>query len=296
MPVVSVVMPVYNGERFLSQAIDSILQQSQDNLELIAVDDGSTDGTRDVLQRYAKEDARVVIVDQARKGIVSALNHGIALSRGKYIARMDADDIAFHDRLAKQCDLMDSIETIVACGTNIIRFGAKHGMLRTAESDAECRNLLNIESCFAHPTVMMRADILKLHSLEYRAESEFSEDYRLWSELSKIGALHNIQKPLLQYRVHSGQVSHRKLVAQRRAHVQIAQSNLSMAGLHLTAEKITDLLWPTVGEIQQAIPYWLSITEFTRHLSLLGCLDPFLRKRLARIRLKNFLRILSKSE
>lgn len=295
MPIVSVVMPVYNGKKYLGQALDSILRQSFDDFELIVINDGSTDDSGEILSAYARKDGRIVVIEQPNLGIVSALNQGIELARGKYIARMDADDIAMPDRFAAQFAFMQINKNVVVCGTNYVRFGNSSGEIRTAESDDACRCILTIESCFAHPTVMMRSEIIKAHGLKYRAESEFSEDYRLWSELSEFGEFRNIQRPLLNYRVHGGQTSEMRMNAQRLAHAAIAENNLRRAGLSINGREVARLLWPNERGSGAALRYAKEMRIFRKQLDSVGLVNIFLKKRLIRIRNKNLAKILVRS-
>src|ERR1700722_7292029 len=116
MPQISVVMSVFNGERFLCQAIDSILAQSFRDFEFIIIDDGSVDSTATILRRYKKEDQRVCIYVQSNLGLVESLNRGCALARGKYIARMDADDVALPGRLLRQFEFLEANSEIGIVG------------------------------------------------------------------------------------------------------------------------------------------------------------------------------------
>src|ERR1700680_111125 len=116
---VSVVMSVFNGERFVSEAIESILHQTFHDFEFIIINDGSTDGTADILSRYQNSDPRVAVHDQQKKGLVQSLNTGCGLARGRYIARMDADDIAFPERLERQINYLEQNPDIALIGSSV---------------------------------------------------------------------------------------------------------------------------------------------------------------------------------
>jgi glycosyltransferase involved in cell wall biosynthesis len=214
MPRVSVVMPVYNGEEHLEPAIESILNQTFRELELLIVDDGSTDGTFAVLQRYARSDSRVRVFRQDHSGIVAALNRGSELARAPYLARMDADDIAFPDRLTKQVKFLDQNTGVALVGgaterisTQWRRTGVK--TLPTAPGEIATR-LFAGEICIIHPTVVMRAKAF-IDVGRYRSAFEGAEDYDLWLRMAERFELANLPDAVLAYRIHPGQVSARRL-------------------------------------------------------------------------------------
>ena len=131
-PIVSVILPVYNEEKYIGSAVDSILSQSLKNIELIIIDDGSTDKTLSILQTY-KKDSRVRIVSQENSGLATALNNGIAISQGKYIARQDADDLSVQDRLEKQVNYMDLHPDIGILGSNYHTIDENDNILATTD-------------------------------------------------------------------------------------------------------------------------------------------------------------------
>jgi glycosyltransferase involved in cell wall biosynthesis len=209
-----VVLPVHNGEDQLEVSIESILGQTLDDLELIVVDDGSTDRTPALLQRFAERDPRVLVCRQDHGGIVAALNRGAGLARASYLARMDADDIAAPDRLAKQAAFLDSNADVALVGGDIeyvlgegrrIRFSP----LPTAPGVIADR-LFAGKDCFVHPTVMIRTDALAQVG-GYRPAFEGAEDADLWLRLAERFPLANLPDVVLAKRVHPGQVSTRRM-------------------------------------------------------------------------------------
>lgn len=210
---VSVVLPVWNGERFLVEAVDSVLSQTVEGMELLLVDDGSTDATADIARGFAARDARVRLITTARRGIADALNAGIAEARGVYVARMDADDICHPERLQKQLAHLDADAGCVAVGSAIEvidETGAHVGMRAFPEHHADIARTL-IEgrwTAIAHPTVVTRRSVL-LSVGCYRAHAMPSEDLDLWFRLSRAGKLANLRKPLLRYRRHANTVGAR---------------------------------------------------------------------------------------
>jgi glycosyltransferase involved in cell wall biosynthesis len=200
-PKVSVLMPVFNGLPFLKDAIESILSQTFCDFEFIIVDDGSTDGTADLLSDYEKKDKRIKVFKNTKnKGIVFSLNRGLKECSGYYIARMDSDDIALKERFNKQVSIMDSDYSIGALGTAILYIDADGKHLDVVR---RCRisgsNLT--ETPLLHPTVMIRKSHLDNHGLTYQEKYRFSEDYFLWLQLSKIAKISAIDNPLLKYRL-----------------------------------------------------------------------------------------------
>jgi len=213
-PRVSVLLPVHNGEEQLEGAIESILRQSLDDFELIVVDDGSTDRTPSLLQQFAARDPRVRVCRQDHGGIVAALNRGARLARAPYLARMDADDIAVPDRLAKQAAFLDSNADIAMVGGSveyILGEGRRAQLRSLPTAPAEiAQRLMDGRHCFVHPTVMIRTDALAEVG-GYRAAFEGAEDADLWLRLVERFRLANLPEIVLAKRVHPGQVSTRRM-------------------------------------------------------------------------------------
>lgn len=219
LPKVSVVMPVRNGERYLALAVTSIVEQSITNWELIAIDDGSTDATLAILQRFAKGDARIRVLTADGTGIVAALNQGIAGSRADLIARMDADDIAMPDRLARQIGFMDAHPGIGAVGSAAIRIdgaGEETGIVDVPTDAASIAAEMLRRNPFIHPTMMMRKAAVEAAGC-YRSGCTYAEDYDLWLRMEEVGGLANLAGPTLRFRVHAAQTSNTKRLAQRAA-------------------------------------------------------------------------------
>ncbi|MGE4298306.1 MAG: glycosyltransferase [Desulfovibrionaceae bacterium] len=186
-PRVSVLMPAYNAAATLAATLDSLLVQTLADCEIVAVDDGSTDATRDIMAAYARRDARVRPVGVAHGGIVAALNAGLAHCRAPYVARMDADDLCLPERLAVQADFLDAHPDVglVACrvafGGDRARFGgyARYVDWTNTLLDHDQISLGRFrESPFAHPSVCFRATVANAHGA-YR-DGPFPEDYELW--------------------------------------------------------------------------------------------------------------------
>lgn len=232
-PTVSVLLPVRNGERFLALALDSLVLQRGVTFEIIAIDDGSSDATPSVLTRYAALHGclRPVIVEGG--GLARALNLGLTLARGRYIARMDADDIALPGRLAAQCEYLDRHPEIGVLGTQAWRIdvdGARRGRIRVPTGQRRVRAGLAVSSVLVHPTVMMRREPL-LAVGGYRPLFDGAEDYDLWLRLSAVTELDNLAEAWLLCRQHGAQVSIRHALRQaQRSALALISHQLRQAG------------------------------------------------------------------
>ena len=210
-PAISVVLPVYNAEAYVSEAVESILAQSFTDFELIAINDGSTDGSGAILRELAARDTRIVLVERPNDGLVSALNEGIESARAEFIARMDADDVAMPERFALQYARMVKEPELAVLGS-LIRLideaGNVTGSGGYSLTPERIARYLRERGCpVAHPTVMMRRGaVLKVGG--YRKAFSHAEDYDLWLRMSDLGyAIANLPQPLLNYRKHGANVS-----------------------------------------------------------------------------------------
>jgi hypothetical protein len=210
-PRVSVLLPVRDGAPFLAEAVESILSQTLGDLELVAVDDGSRDGSDALLESLARRDPRLCLVRQPARGMVAALNRGLAEARGALVARLDQDDVALPDRLARQAAFLDRHPRVaLVCGGAIAidAAGREHYRLRPPRSDAALRAALARGNCVLHPSVMLRAEAVRAAG-GYRAAFLHAEDHDLWLRLAERHALAGLTEPVLRYRVHASQTSHR---------------------------------------------------------------------------------------
>lgn len=206
LPVISVAMPVYNGERYLVAAINSILAQTFNDFELIIIDDGSTDNSVQVLREYEKQDSRIRLIVRENRNLATTLNEIIYLARGRWIARMDQDDIALPHRFERQLQWLDQTGADI-CGSWVRLFGtsASH-ILKHSQTDAAIKMEMLFSTPFAHPTVMMRAELVK--RLNYDKTWEKCEDYDLWERAARAGwQMTNVPETLLLYRQHDSQIS-----------------------------------------------------------------------------------------
>ena len=205
---ISVVMPVYNSEIYVNEAIKSVLSQSFEDFEFIIVNDGSTDDTHSIIQSFTDERIKII---QNKHDFIKSLNIGINNSNGKYIARMDSDDIMHIDRLKIQHSIMNKYPNITVCGTWATTFeeNSHEKMLSSmARGIIEKPILKLIQGNFLfHPTTMLRADFLRDNSLKYESYV-YAEDFKLWSEIAKLGGQFYVEtQSLLYYRISEIQVS-----------------------------------------------------------------------------------------
>ena len=209
---VSVILPAYNCEKYIGKAIESVLQQTFTDFELIIINDGSTDKTEARIHQFA--DPRIIYLQNPEnKGLIYTLNRAIEVAKGNYIARMDSDDICVQERLVKQKEYLDQHpETaMVATTINFIDAnGNDNGMWpldRKMISPALIRSKMPFENCIAHPSIMIRADILK--KLKYNPRQVNIEDYDLWLRMLNRGhVIGKINQPLLWYRMHDDSITH----------------------------------------------------------------------------------------
>ena len=219
-PLVSVVLPVYNGEHYLVEAIESILAQTFENFELIMIDDGSTDSSQQILLEYERRDSRVRVIVRENRGLATTLNESIDISRGKWIARMDQDDIALPYRFEIQLEWLKETGADIS-GSWVRRFGSSDKrVVRLRQTDEAIKMEMLFCSPFAHPSVMMRTALVK--QLRYDKAWEKAEDYDLWERAAEAGwRMTNVPKVLLLYRVHGSQISTTTSARQQQLTLQI---------------------------------------------------------------------------
>jgi glycosyltransferase involved in cell wall biosynthesis len=244
VPLVSVLLSVHNDARFLAAAVESVLRQTVDDLELIVVDDASTDETPAVLS--AVRDSRLRLLrNERRLGLAASLNRGLDEAKGRYAARLDADDVALPQRLESQLARMTATPPVAAVGTGILdldeagRVGTLH---RNPAGTRAVRWLTLFGSPFFHPTVLVDRELLDRHGLRYDPAYLESEDYDLWSRLLELGDGTNLAQPLVLKRVHAGQASLRRSDLQESFQRQVALREIARIAPELDAEAV-ELAW-----------------------------------------------------
>jgi glycosyltransferase involved in cell wall biosynthesis len=222
-------MPAFNAAEFLDEAVTSILDQTFRDFEFIIINDGSTDQTPSILERYQKADQRIRLYHQENKGIIAALNRGCRLARGQYIARMDADDISLPHRLERQLDYIEHHPEIGILGTWIHKI-AQDGSVVGRWSPSPNLNVLKWKhffgGCVCHPSVLMRRSVLEKINY-YREGSAPIEDEDLWLRASAITEFGNVPETLFKYRTWTGSTFQRLQKSSGEAQISLLFSFIS---------------------------------------------------------------------
>ncbi|MCX7986905.1 MAG: glycosyltransferase [Bacteroidales bacterium] len=236
--LVSVIIPCYNVEIYVEEAIYSIMNQTYKDLEIICIDDGSKDRTGEILQKLSHEDSRIIYIQQKKNlKIVETLNRILPLTKGEFIARMDADDICTIDRIEKQVNFMQKHPEIAVVGSWAIKFGKITRKWTPPTSSEDIVEELFLGSPIPHSVVMFRRSILK--DIIYDKNYLYVEDYKLWFDLSKKYKLANIPEFLLYYRIHSSQTCFENPVQTmnlKKLKIEIINYYLAKYGTSITIE------------------------------------------------------------
>lgn len=210
-PLVSVLMSCYNAKRWLHEAGESVLAQTFEDFEFILVDDGSTDDTWNVIQRYRERDQRVVAICKKNTGLADSLNVGIAKARGTWIARLDADDVCEPTRLQEQVAYVRDNPAIILLGTGCVEIDERSDVVKThaypSAHAALVRHLVRVQRFFPHSSAFYLRDAVRRQG-GYRTRMRRAQDWDLWLRLSEYGRLGCLERPLVRIRKHEGQISH----------------------------------------------------------------------------------------
>lgn len=203
-PKVSVILPVYNGDRWLDECIKSVLNQTFQDFEFIIVNDGSTDKTPFIMDKYSSKDNRIILINKPNTGLSDTLNTGLKVSRGKYIARIDSDDICLQDRLKLQVHFLDNNLDYIIVGSSVLyinELGKFLGYSYVFISDSSIKRMMYKINPFVHPSVMIVKSVLDdVNGYEGFIRQDF-EDYYLWHRLRDRGKFYNLPIPLIKYRL-----------------------------------------------------------------------------------------------
>lgn len=241
-PEVSVIMSVYNGGNYLREAMDSILCQTFGDYELIIINDGSTDRTKNILESCS--DSRIWIIHQDNIGLTKSLNRGLRIAKGEYIARMDADDISMPNRLKEQVRYLRNNEEciVVGCRTLLIDSDGDpilRGKEATSHDEIE-QILLEGRGAIPHPSAMFRrGPALEIGG--YREQYAFAQDVDLWLRLADYGRLANLEESLLKYRVHFERISWRKHELQQETVKEILIDTYNRRGMEFPEDLMLNL-------------------------------------------------------
>lgn len=266
-------MSVFNGQAFLVEAIESVLAQTFRDFEFVIVDDGSTDSTPEILNRFAKQDGRIRIHRHANKGRAESLNVGIGLAAGKYVARMDADDIALPHRLERQIEFIENhCEVGVLGGAyELIDVGGQSiNVIRPPLTDSEIRLLMLRYNPMCHPAILMRREVV-LASGGYRAALLDADDYDLFLRMADRSKFANLDEIILQYRIHANQVSIRNmrhqafcgLAARTAASVRRSGRPDPLSGVNIVTPDLLNTLGIASSEISEYVVdfyrWWITL-------------------------------------
>lgn len=230
-PHISVVLPVYNGARYLDEAIESVLLQDYRDLELLIIDDASTDGTQEILTRWAASDPRIRLLrNEQNSGISRSLNVGLAAARGSYIARQDADDVSLQGRFRRQVVVLDARPEVVLVSTNYVFMDAQ-GRIQGQTSVANPPGVVRWRMLFSnaiggHSQVMFRSDVARRIG-GYDVGAPWSEDYDLWTRLLEHGDILVLPFVGMKHRLHDGRSSVVWRAAQRTSSYRITKRMLT---------------------------------------------------------------------
>lgn len=228
---VSVIMSAYNAENYIKEAVDSVLSQSLRNFELIITDDCSTDNTLSIIESY--NDERLVIIEnKEQNGLTFNLNQMIAIAKGEYIARLDADDVCSPSRLIKQAEFLDENQGIFLVCSYAQAIGDKKGIIKTPVSTKEISATLMFRNPIIHSSVMFRNQGIQ-YSLDYKK----SQDYELWVRLSEMGMkFHTIEEPLVLFRYHNFQISNASKSDQLKYSIQVRVDEIKRLGIDINSK------------------------------------------------------------
>lgn len=237
---VSIVMPVYNSERYIEKSILSIINQTFQEFELIIINDGSTDSSSDIISSF-KDDRIKIFNNEENKGLIYSLNKGFALCNGEYIARFDADDISLPTRLSEQVNYLEKHKEICLVSSSAIIFLDKYPFIRKrvilnkAFDDIKSELLFRNKLVY-HPSVMLRSSIIKSNKYRYNNEHQMCEDFGLWQLLSMKNRIEIIKTPLIKYRISKSSITSnsRKDIEFKNSMKKIYKQGLDLLGIDFT--------------------------------------------------------------
>ncbi len=237
MPKVTVLLPIYNGEKYLKEAIESVLGQTFKDFEFLIINDGSTDNSVKIINSY--QDPRIkLIYNEKNLGLIASLNKGFELIQTEYIARMDCDDISSPDRLLKQINYLDQHPKIGVLGSWVKIIGDYDFVGKYYIQHEEIKASLLFNSSLAHPSVVIRKKILDRCNFRYNEKFKHAEDYEMWTRMIEITNFANLPEPLLFYRKHSESISKTQNEAQKINSQEIRLGQLKKIGLEATDEEL----------------------------------------------------------
>lgn len=230
MVPVTFLLPVYNGEKYLAETLQSISNQTFQDFETLIINDGSTDGTQKIIDEFSKRDGRIRCITRENCGLIATLNEGLDRIESKYITRIDADDLCHRQRLELQIQYMEANPQIGVSGTYLRFFGDDDFEFRYPVQSEELKANIIFRPPFGHPSVIMRKDLISRNNLYYDADFVDCEDYKLWLDMMEFTEFGNIPYSLLFYRKHGESISDRSQI-QEEGSQRIRQIAIRKAGI-----------------------------------------------------------------
>lgn len=284
-PKVSVILPAFNAEKYLKSSILSILKQSYKNLELIIINDGSKDRTEEIILQF--DDARIkYLKNETNLGLIKSLNKAIDLSEGKYVARMDADDVAHYHRIEKQVGFLEKLKSPAAVGSNVIIIGSNDQVIKVPRKmnskEAENSWVKFRKNPIHHPTVMLSREIISAYNPFYHSEDLHVEDYAAWLRINKSFPIYNIISPLLFYRMHDTNITKSFSSSQNENLLNLLhEAHLNDIGKVLKRETLKSWVYLKLFDGLDAHDIYQEITAFGEYYSQKNNQGQFIKNDLA---------------
>ncbi|MEH6710871.1 MAG: glycosyltransferase family A protein [Paraglaciecola polaris] len=264
LPSVAILLPVFNGESFIEESLDSLINQTYKNVSIVIVDDCSSDNTVEIIQHYINLNYRIELHQNASNlGIIESRNLLLELSSAKYLAFMDADDVCLPNRIEAQVEFLEQHSGIDALSCWYSRFGYFEDTICTPVDSDEIATALFLDNVMCNPAMMVRNDFFKKHHLKCDAKFRGAADYKLWVDCSKKGRLACLPQMLFRYRTHGTQESQKNNQRQKNAHYAIVEQQFSRLGLTVNVQHISSLIWPNECEKSElyTLGKWLKTTS-----------------------------------
>ena len=267
LPNISVLLPAFNAEKYIESSIQSILNQTYSNFELIILNDGSSDSTEEIIKSF--KDTRILYINNEQNiGLVSTLNKGLKLAKGKYIARMDADDISYIDRFSKQYLFLENNPSYIICSSSRKNFNDSNNREHISYmpvSDSAIRISSIFGTPFTHPAVMFRKEIVLENNLFYDKSFKYTQDYDLWIRMLKYGKGYNFNEALLAYRKTPGSqtFNNSKNFKNRKKIISSVQDRaLKSLGIELNKDELDFIFYLSLSEYISTINFNTYTIEF----------------------------------
>lgn len=241
-PLISVIIPVFNAEQYIKLALDSICKQTYKNLEIIVIDDGSSDQSKAVIEKY--EDHRIRFISRENRGLIYTLNEAINISTGEYIARMDADDISAKERLEKQLQFLRNNNDVGVVFTGI-EYISETGVVIRSKISKTTRKIDPVELLFGcplcHPTAMFDMTKLSKRDIHYDSNYHLAEDFELWTRLISITQIGLLNEVFFSYRIHSASITTQNGSKQRLVAIRAINKNLATSASNSVSSSLSTI-------------------------------------------------------